>query len=43
MKRRLELKGRRGAVSIYDDYAHHPTEVRAALSALRELDPRRAA
>jgi UDP-N-acetylmuramate--alanine ligase len=38
-KRRLELKGRRGAVSIYDDYAHHPTEVRAALSALRELEP----
>ncbi len=39
VKRRLEFKGRRGAVSIYDDYAHHPTEVRAALSALRELDP----
>jgi UDP-N-acetylmuramate--alanine ligase len=41
VKRRLELKGRRGAVSIYDDYAHHPTEVRAALSALRELEPAR--
>src|SRR5262249_33443461 len=26
---------------IYDDYAHHPTEVRAALSALRELEPAR--
>jgi UDP-N-acetylmuramate--alanine ligase len=39
--RRLELKGRRGPVSIYDDYAHHPTEVRAALSALRERDPSR--
>ena len=39
--RRLELKGRRGPVSIYDDYAHHPTEVRAALSALREHDPSR--
>jgi UDP-N-acetylmuramate--alanine ligase len=39
--RRLELKGRRGPVPIYDDYAHHPTEVRAALSALRELDPSR--
>jgi len=37
--RRLELKGRRGPVSIYDDYAHHPTEVRAALSALREQGP----
>jgi len=30
----------RGATRIYDDYAHHPTEVRAALSALRELEPR---
>ncbi len=39
VKRRLEFKGRRGPVSIYDDYAHHPTEVRAALSALRELEP----
>jgi UDP-N-acetylmuramate--alanine ligase len=39
--RRLQLKGARGAVRIYDDYAHHPTEVRAALSALRELSPSR--
>jgi UDP-N-acetylmuramate--alanine ligase len=37
--RRLELKGTRGGVRVYDDYAHHPTEVRAALAALRELDP----
>jgi UDP-N-acetylmuramate--alanine ligase len=40
VRRRLELKGSRGSVHIYDDYAHHPTEVRAALSALRELDPK---
>ena len=39
--RRLQLKGSRGPVHIYDDYAHHPTEVRAALSALRELSPTR--
>jgi UDP-N-acetylmuramate--alanine ligase len=39
--RRLELKGSRGPVHIYDDYAHHPTEVRAALSALREREPSR--
>jgi UDP-N-acetylmuramate--alanine ligase len=39
VRRRLELKGRRGDVRIYDDYAHHPTEVRAALSALREFEP----
>jgi UDP-N-acetylmuramate--alanine ligase len=41
VRRRLELKGLRGPVHIYDDYAHHPTEVRAALSALRELQPSR--
>ena len=35
--RRLQMKGSRGAFQIYDDYAHHPTEVRAALQALREL------
>jgi len=39
--RRLELKGERGGARVYDDYAHHPTEVRAALSALRELGPER--
>jgi UDP-N-acetylmuramate--alanine ligase len=37
VRRRLELKGEREGTAIYDDYAHHPTEVRAALSALREL------
>ena len=41
VRRRLELKGRRGPVRVYDDYAHHPTEVRAALAGLRELEPRR--
>jgi UDP-N-acetylmuramate--alanine ligase len=37
VRRRLELKGEREGAAIYDDYAHHPTEVRAALVALREL------
>ncbi|HXF31458.1 MAG TPA: UDP-N-acetylmuramate--L-alanine ligase [Solirubrobacterales bacterium] len=41
VRRRLEVKGERGGVRIYDDYAHHPTEVRAALSALRGLAPSR--
>jgi len=41
VKRRLELKGSRQGTRIYDDYAHHPTEVRAALSALREREPGR--
>jgi UDP-N-acetylmuramate--alanine ligase len=39
--RRLEKKGvtKNGAI-VYDDYAHHPTEVRASLQALREMYPR---
>jgi UDP-N-acetylmuramate--alanine ligase len=41
VKRRLELKGSREGARVYDDYAHHPTEVRAALSALREQRPGR--
>ena len=39
--RRLEPKGERNGARIYDDYAHHPTEVAAALEAARELGPRR--
>ncbi|MCW2579630.1 MAG: murC [Blastococcus sp.] len=35
--RRFELKGVVGGVRVYDDYAHHPTEVRAALSAARSV------
>ncbi len=33
--RRLEVKGRPRGVCVIDDYAHHPTEVRAGLEALR--------
>jgi UDP-N-acetylmuramate--alanine ligase len=39
--RRLELKGEAGGARVYDDYAHHPTEVAATLEAARDLDPRR--
>ena len=39
MVRRQELKGERSGALVYDDYAHHPTEVRATLAALRELRP----
>ena len=35
--RRFELHGTIGGVSVYDDYAHHPTEVAAALSAARTV------
>jgi len=39
--RRLEKKGiTKEGVIIYDDYAHHPTEIQASLQALRELYPK---
>lgn len=31
--RRFELKGKLGEITILDDYAHHPTEIRATLQA----------
>ena len=34
--RRLTLRGRVGRVTVLDDYAHHPTEIRASLAAIRE-------
>ncbi|WP_432845461.1 UDP-N-acetylmuramate--L-alanine ligase [Amycolatopsis sp. CA-161197] len=35
VRRRFEFKGRSGDVRVYDDYAHHPTEVAAQLKAVR--------
>ena len=38
--RRLEKKGKtKEGTIIYDDYAHHPTEIKASIEALRELYP----
>ena len=37
--RRLEFKGSDHGLQRYDDYAHHPTELRATLQALREKYP----
>jgi UDP-N-acetylmuramate--alanine ligase len=37
VRRRFEYKGRAGGVAVYDDYAHHPTEVAATLRAAREV------
>jgi UDP-N-acetylmuramate--alanine ligase len=34
--RRLERRGAAGDIEVYDDYAHHPAEVEAALGALRD-------
>jgi UDP-N-acetylmuramate: L-alanyl-gamma-D-glutamyl-meso-diaminopimelate ligase len=35
IRRRLEVRGRVDGVTVYDDFAHHPTAVRATLEALR--------
>jgi UDP-N-acetylmuramate--alanine ligase len=40
--RRFEIKGEVGGVIVVDDYAHHPTEIRATLQAARERFPQRA-
>jgi UDP-N-acetylmuramate--alanine ligase len=37
--RRFERKGNRDGVTLVDDYAHHPTEVAATLSAARQAFP----
>jgi UDP-N-acetylmuramate--alanine ligase len=37
--RRFELRGEINGISIFDDYAHHPTEIRATLSGARARFP----
>ncbi len=38
--RRFEVRGRINGISVIDDYAHHPTEIRATLSAARMRYPK---
>jgi UDP-N-acetylmuramate--alanine ligase len=38
--RRLEFIGEAAGVRVYDDYGHHPTEIRATLAALKNLGRR---
>jgi UDP-N-acetylmuramate--alanine ligase len=38
-RRRFQLTGAAGGVRVYEDYAHHPTEVRVMLDAARPLVP----
>lgn len=35
-KRRMELIGEAGGVKVYDDFAHHPTAIRATVGGLRQ-------
>jgi UDP-N-acetylmuramate--alanine ligase len=36
-RRRFELRGVSGGVRVVDDYAHHPTEIRATIEAARQI------
>jgi UDP-N-acetylmuramate: L-alanyl-gamma-D-glutamyl-meso-diaminopimelate ligase len=35
VKRRLELRGAVNGISVYDDFAHHPTAIKTTLAGLR--------
>ncbi len=35
-RRRLEVRGTSGGVTVLDDYAHHPTQIAATLKAVRQ-------
>ncbi|MBU6500945.1 MAG: UDP-N-acetylmuramate--L-alanine ligase [Patescibacteria group bacterium] len=39
--RRMEYKGKFDGALVYDDYAHHPTEIRASLKGFREQYPKK--
>jgi len=36
IQRRLEFKGEERGIKVFDDYGHHPTEIRATLKAVKE-------
>ena len=38
VRRRFDLIGESGGVTVVDDYAHHPTEIKATLDAASKLD-----
>lgn len=39
--RRMQFKGKYNGADVYDDYAHHPDEVRATIEAVRTMDYKR--
>jgi UDP-N-acetylmuramate--alanine ligase len=41
IQRRFEVKGQVAQITVVDDYAHHPTEIRATLAAARQKYPGR--
>ncbi|MBO4861350.1 MAG: UDP-N-acetylmuramate--L-alanine ligase [Firmicutes bacterium] len=40
-QRRFDIMGRINGITVVDDYAHHPTEIRATLAAAQKLDHNR--
>jgi len=38
-RKRMELLGEKNGIAVYDDYGHHPTEIRAALNGFRQKFP----
>ncbi|MBQ7733389.1 MAG: UDP-N-acetylmuramate--L-alanine ligase [Synergistaceae bacterium] len=38
-ERRMQVKGTRGDILVMDDYAHHPSEIKATLKAVRGIYP----
>jgi len=41
VRRRFDLRGEQGGVLVFDDYAHHPTEVIVTLAAAKDAYPDR--
>ena len=41
VRRRLEIFGEAGGVTVYDDFAHHPTAIAETLAGLRAANPHR--
>jgi UDP-N-acetylmuramate--alanine ligase len=41
IQRRFEFRGEAGGVPVFDDYGHHPVEIRAVLKAARDCFPDR--
>ncbi len=41
VRRRLELRGEVNGITVYDDFAHHPTAIRETIAAMRQKHPGR--
>lgn len=41
VERRLEVRGESNGITVVEDYAHHPTEIKSTLEAIRWMEPGR--